>query len=123
MRLANPSPTGPATVKVLCSEEKGSDVNLASYMLLDGMRDECAQTVLISNDSDLTLPVKLLKDELKKRVIVYAPTTNAGRKPSFELRAAASSFRELRAGPIRASQFPESLTDVHGTFHKPTEWA
>ena len=35
MPLADPPSAGPRTVKVLKAEEKGSDVNLASYRLLD----------------------------------------------------------------------------------------
>jgi len=35
MRLANPPPRGPYTADVVRTEEKGSDVNLASYMLAD----------------------------------------------------------------------------------------
>ncbi|HEX7481013.1 MAG TPA: NYN domain-containing protein [Polyangiales bacterium] len=122
MKLANPPVSGSSFVEVLCTEEKGSDVNLASYMLVDAMRDECDQTVLISNDSDLKLPVQLLKDELKKHVLVIAPTTNPGRRPSVDLRGAASAMRELRAGPLSASQFPVTLTDAHGTIHKPPQW-
>lgn len=36
--LANPPPRGPRTVEVLRTEEKGSDVNLATYLLIDGSR-------------------------------------------------------------------------------------
>ena len=36
--LASPPENGPRTVEVLDTEEKGSDVNLASYLLLDWLR-------------------------------------------------------------------------------------
>ena len=38
MPLAHPPSVGPQTVEVIGTEEKGSDVNLASYLLLDGFR-------------------------------------------------------------------------------------
>src|SRR6266498_1448067 len=41
MRLANPPPGGPATVEVIKTEEKGSDVNLATYLLLDAFKQDC----------------------------------------------------------------------------------
>lgn len=38
-------------VEVLKSEEKGSDVNLASYLLIDAYRSDCDIAVVVSNDS------------------------------------------------------------------------
>jgi uncharacterized LabA/DUF88 family protein len=122
MRLAKTPSKGSAFVEVVCSEEKGSDVNLASYMLVDALGRECDKTVLISNDSDLKLPVQLLKDDLKQHVLVIAPTTNKGRYPSADLREAASAMQKLRAGPISASQFPPTIKDDNGVITKPAEW-
>src|SRR5579862_6072459 len=39
--LACPPPGGPVMVKVIVTEEKGSDVNLATYLLLDVFRGDC----------------------------------------------------------------------------------
>ena len=36
--LVRPPETGPRTVEILDTEEKGSDVNLASHLLLDGFK-------------------------------------------------------------------------------------
>ena len=55
MPLAHPPSTGPHTVEVIRTEEKGSDVNLASYLLLDGFRSDCEATVVISNAKDASL--------------------------------------------------------------------
>jgi uncharacterized LabA/DUF88 family protein len=52
MPLANPSPGGTRTVEVIKTEEKGSDVNLATYLLLDAFRDRCDKAVVVTNDSD-----------------------------------------------------------------------
>jgi hypothetical protein len=41
MPLARRPSVGPQIVEVLRTEEKGSDVNLASYLLLDGFRGDC----------------------------------------------------------------------------------
>ncbi len=53
MPLVSPPVGGPNTVEVWKTEEKGSDVNLASYLLLDAFRKESEAAVVISNDSDL----------------------------------------------------------------------
>lgn len=53
MPLATPPDRGARTVEVLKTEEKGSDVNLATYLLLDAFRGNCDTAVVVSNDSDL----------------------------------------------------------------------
>jgi len=52
MLLAQPPVTGAQTVKVIKTEEKGSDVNLATYLLVDAFRDDAEAFVVVSNDSD-----------------------------------------------------------------------
>jgi uncharacterized LabA/DUF88 family protein len=69
-RLAEPAGNLPALarVRVHRSEEKGSDVNLASYMLSDGFRNRYDVAVVVSDDSDLHEPVRMVRDELGKKV-------------------------------------------------------
>jgi uncharacterized LabA/DUF88 family protein len=45
-------------VSVADREEKGSDVNVASHLLLDALGGRVDAAVVLSNDSDLTLPVR-----------------------------------------------------------------
>jgi hypothetical protein len=52
MALANPPPFGSRTVEVIKSEEKGSDVNLATYLLLDGFNRDYEVAAVVSNDSE-----------------------------------------------------------------------
>jgi len=61
--LANPQTTGPNMVEILDTKEKGSDVNLATYLLMDGFKREYEMAVVISNDSDLVEPIKLVTSE------------------------------------------------------------
>ena len=44
-------------VRVMKTEEKGSDVNLATYLLVDAFEDRFDVAVIISNDSDLKEPI------------------------------------------------------------------
>jgi hypothetical protein len=119
MRLVSPLADGTSYVKVSKTEEKGSDVNLASYLLVDGMRDEYEQAIIVSNDSDLLVPVRLVKQELGLRVGVLCPHL----RPSQPLVREATFFRPIRQGVLRASQFPPVLIDRHGKeIHKPSTW-
>ncbi len=44
----------PDHVQVIKTEEKGSDVNLATHLVRDGFRNEYELAVLVTNDSDLS---------------------------------------------------------------------
>ena len=116
--LARPPQTGPHTAEILDTEEKGSDVNLASYLLLDGFDDEYDLAVVVSNDSDLVLPIRMARSRLGKQVGVFDPS----RRRSFELHGAASWYRPLRRGPLGASLFPDTFSDTHGAVEKPAGW-
>ncbi len=116
--LARPPQTGPRVVEILDTEEKGSDVNLASYVLLDGFEDDYELAVVISNDSDLQLPIRMARTRLGKEVGVFDPS----QRRSFELHDAASWYRPLRRGPLSGSLFPNVLSDERGSITKPAAW-
>jgi uncharacterized LabA/DUF88 family protein len=71
----------PGYVRVLKSEEKGSDVNLASALLIDCDRSDCDIAVIVSNDSDLTFPIEHVKRHLGKIIGIINPH----KRPSREL--------------------------------------
>ena len=100
------------------TEEKGSDVNIAAHMLHDAFRRAFDIAVLITNDSDLVEPVRMVKSSLGIPVGVLNPH----RYHSRELRQYATFMKRIRQADLLASQFPAMLTDQRGTFHKPTGW-
>ena len=119
MRLADPPATGPRTVEVTKTEEKGSDVNLATYLLVDAFRTDADAFVVISNDSDLMEPIRVVRHELGLVVGILNPQAQASRallrcKPNF--------IKKIRAGVLAASQLPCQLTDDKGTITKPASW-
>lgn len=119
MLLANPSPGGPRTVEVVRTEEKGSDVNIGAYLLRDGFRGEYEAAVIISNDSDLVEPIRIIRNELGLEVGVLNPHKNI----SWALKQAATFYRELRKGPLGVSQFPPTLINSRGNkITKPVDW-
>jgi hypothetical protein len=119
MPLASPPAHGSRFVDVIKAEEKGSDVNLATQLLCDGFRNNFDTAILVTGDSDLVAPLRVVKEELGKTVGVVNPQ----RRPCKPLRDYASFYRQsIRAGVLRVSQFPQILTDANGNFHKPPTW-
>lgn len=118
MPLAHPVPGRPAVVEVLKTEEKGSDVNLATHLLHDAHlgRFDCA--VVISGDSDLLAPVRTVIESLRKPVGVLNPQ----RHPCMVLKRHATFYKHVRPNFVAAAQFPPTLTDALGSFTKPAAW-
>ncbi|MBI4498628.1 MAG: NYN domain-containing protein [Chloroflexi bacterium] len=118
--LADPPLEGPQYVRVINTEEKGSDVNLASHLLMDGIAQDYELAVVFSNDSDLMLPISMVCNDLGLKVGIFNPHKNVSRA----LRAIPNLlfYRPVRSWSLRDSQFPESLTDANGTVTKPATW-
>ena len=105
-------------VQVMNSEEKGLDVNLASHLLMDAFRQDFEVALVISNDSDLVEPIRMVRDERQLRVGMLNPR----KRQSRELQQAAGFIRPVRAGALATSQVPDVLHDANGSFHKPPSW-
>jgi uncharacterized LabA/DUF88 family protein len=118
MPLANPVPNQKSFVQVIKTEEKGSDVNLASYMILDAADDAFDCAVIVSGDSDLRAPVQIVQTRFKKTVGVLNPQ----KIKCKALETTARFYKHIRESALAGSQFPPVLTDSHGTFHKPPTW-
>jgi hypothetical protein len=123
-----PDPPAPPTfVKVVKIEEKGSDVNLATWLLIDAFDRAFDAAVVITNDSDLAEPIRMVRKKFGYRVMILHSCSRPGRGPSIDLRKAVG----LRGGSVplivqdahlAASQFPPVMNDADGTFHKPAVW-
>jgi uncharacterized LabA/DUF88 family protein len=123
MPLADPKPLGSKTVEVIRTEEKGSDVNLASHLLLDGFRNRYDVAAVITNDSDLTTPIRMVREELRKTVGILNPhMKNPRSSPSVELKKVASFFKPIHDTALASSQFPDEIQDATGTFRRPDSW-
>lgn len=107
----------PDLVSILRIEEKGSDVNLASWLLRDAFRDEFDVAVVVSNDSDLVEPIRMARAETGKAVGLICPDSSVSRS----LGRVARFCRFLSAGRLAAAQFPEQIADT--TISRPPEWA
>lgn len=119
MPLAGASIGPPQYATVVRTEEKGSDVNIAAHLIHDGHKAAYDVAVLITNDSDLAEPVRIVRQELGKPVGIINPHNQHS---SRTLVAYASFVRQVRAGVLAASQFPDQLRDATGLLHKPPGW-
>lgn len=105
-------------VRVVKTEEKGSDVNLATHLLHDAHMGRFDVGVVVSNDSDLLEPIRIVRGQLGKTIGILNPHPN----PSRALLPHIDFIKPIRAGVLRASQFPATLSDGKGTFTKPPAW-
>jgi hypothetical protein len=89
-------------------------------LLVDGFQNRYDVAAVISNDPDLGLPIRMVRQILHKPVLVFNPhAINPKSKPSKTLRQVASQYRPIRAGALASSQFAPSLVDANGGFTKP----
>lgn len=118
MPLAQPTHGGPKFAQVIKTEEKGSDVNLATQLVSDAYEDAFDCAVLITNDSDLREPIALVRSRLGKSVGVLNPRKH----PANVLMRTASFMKPIRSGVLQQSQLPPVLSDARGAFSKPAGW-
>lgn len=115
-KIAAPLPDAVIS-EVHTMEEKGSDVNLASHLLNDAWSGAFDAAVVMSNDTDLVTPIRMVTTERGKPVIVVCP----GRWPMApKLKNVASGVRHIRRSMLKAAQFPPRLPGT--TISKPRGW-
>ena len=110
----------PDYVQVRDSEEKGSDVNLVTRLLVDGFNRKYEQAVVVSNDSDFASAIRYVREGLRLRITVVNPDYR--RASHRDLVSAATYVKRLWKSHLRRSQFPSTLSDVHGVIKRPASW-
>ena len=115
--LAEPTPTA-SKVKIIKTEEKGSDVNMAVHVVNDAWLNNYDCAVVVSNDSDLAESMRIVK--------LYHPTKKVGLimpgegHPSKELMKHADFIKRIRTGILKISQLPNQIPNTN--FTKPNTW-
>ena len=104
--------------KVMKSEEKGSDVNLATHLVNDAHTGAFEAAIVVTNDSDLVEPVRIVTTQVGLPVGVLNPCD----QPAGGLKAAATFYTVLRKGVLAKAQFPVMLKDSKGHFSRPKTW-
>lgn len=119
----------PDVVKVKKTEEKGSDVNLASHLVRDAFQGTFDVAYVLTNDTDLVEPIRIVTSEVHKTVVLIAPCRpfqSNGKTvivPSRNLKNVASSVYYLDDRDLLVSQFPNPVFRAgKAPIHKPVTW-
>jgi hypothetical protein len=100
-------------------EEKGSDVNVASHLLVDVLTHRVDAAVVISNDSDLRFPVQFAREHVPVGVVNPSPNRLAGAlqgQPSVG--AGRHWWYQLTESDLKLHQLP----DPAGGYRRPSGW-
>jgi hypothetical protein len=107
-------------VEIHDTEEKGSDVNLAAHLLNDGWHGRYDVALVMSQDTDLLEPIRMVTSGLDKLVgLVWLD----GASPNKRLRSVASFVRHVNASRLARAQFPNPVMGCDGHHvYKPDGW-
>lgn len=101
--------------------EKGSDVNLAPYLLKDAFLFNSKAALVVTADSDFATPFQMLIDA-KVDLKVVAPKVNAEMKFDH-LRRVSSFFEEIHVSWLESCQLPPVFIKRDGgNIVKPSSW-
>ncbi len=113
-----PLADGSGLVEILETTEKGSDVALGAHLVHDAHMCDYDTAVILSTDSDLLPPIRIVRQDIGKKVGLLCPHKRFSPEHAKEF----DFFSRIRPRVLRASQFPDVLTDSTGDFHKPASW-
>jgi uncharacterized LabA/DUF88 family protein len=101
-------------------EEKMTDVNIATELIVDAFHDRFDLALLISGDSDLVHPLQTVRKLFpQKKIIIAFPPSRFSKHLSYHSNAYVMIGRKKLAD----SQLPESVTKRDGhTLRRPEAW-
>lgn len=101
-------------------EEKMTDVNIAAQLLTDAYEDRFDIALIVSGDSDLTTPIRMLRQRFpQKRVIVAFPPN----RRSDQLRRTANGTIVIGADKLRQNLLPDPVMTASGfALSCPQRW-
>ncbi len=115
--LAKPTENRRA-VKIIKTEEKGSDVNIAVHLLNDAWLNNYDCAIIVSNDSDLAEAMKLVKKYHPNKILGLIMPGKG--HPSKELMKHSDFVKRIRTGILKLSQLPNPIPKTN--IYKPKDW-
>ncbi len=107
------------TAKVQKLEEKGTDVAIASHMVLDAAENRASLVALISSDGDFAPTIQIIGDCLHVATGLLSPS----RHITHPLKAANPTLTKvIRPDTLKSSQMPNDLKDSKGMIRRPDHW-
>jgi len=105
------------SVNVIKTEEKGSDVNLATHLLNDAWHNRYDCAVVVSNDSDLAEALRLVRSERSKIIGLVTPSRY---RTTATLSRHSNFIRHLRPALLARTQLPDPVPGTN--LRKPDGW-
>jgi uncharacterized LabA/DUF88 family protein len=116
---AKPVPGARFMVSVAHREEKGSDVNVAAHLLTDTLTSQIDAAMVISNDSDLRLPIQQARLRIPVGTVNPTRSFQAGDLKGRPTDGVGNHWwRQLVPGDLTAHQLP----DPAGAYIRPPDW-
>ena len=103
-------------------EEKMTDVNIATSMLVDCFQDCFDTAFLISADSDLVPPIEAINRlHPEKRIVILFPPDR--RSHELEICVGKGDCQKIKERHLQGALLPQTVTTANGsTLHKPLAW-
>jgi hypothetical protein len=115
----NPIPDATFVVSYAHREEKGSDVNVASHLLVDVLTGQVDAAIVISNDSDLEYPIAFARTRVPVGLVNPSPNQLAGALRGNPTDGVGNHWwQRLTAADLRSAQLPDPI----GALAKPVGW-
>lgn len=107
--------------KVEVAEEKMTDVNIATELLMDTFLDNYDLAIVISGDTDLVPPIRKIRAFFPhKHVVVCFPPSRANK----QLKMVCSGCMHIFPKTLHASLLPDPVIDANGNqLAKPPHWS
>ena len=96
-------------------EEKESDVNIASHILLDCHKEKFDCIVLLSNDTDLKTPLSFARNKFNKKIGIISTHKT---KVHSDLQKLSNFKKNITDEMLNTSLFPLKV----GSVSKPDKW-
>jgi uncharacterized LabA/DUF88 family protein len=110
------APPWPTVVRILKTEEKGSDVNLAAHLVRDALTRAFDVAAVLSNDTDLVEPIRIVAEECGLPVGLISPVE----RPAASLARVSTFLRHIRPRHLASAQFADPVPGT--TLRKPAHW-
>lgn len=102
------------------SNEKMTDVNIATHLLVDAFQDKFDTAILISGDSDLVPPIRVVHNNFPSKIVsIFFPPS----RHNNSIAAAAKGSMILGRKKLTSNQLPHKIEKPDGyVIVKPSEW-
>jgi NYN domain len=106
-------------VRVRVPEEKGSDVNLATWLMLDAADSDMDMVQVVSDDFDLEEPLRMIRDAYGLVLVLVSPRNQQG----LAKKVGADYYKPIHDSLLEESQFPDLVLDEDGReVTRPPTW-